>query len=324
MLKHRIQLRMLTLAFILAQQAGLVSADTWRLEQDQQWKPAPTEGKDKYLMVVARTEKLINARKTEALRKEWAELKKQFPEIDEQDLDLFIQAELLLCKRQFIKAVRTYDKFLGKDYQDSELYEAALRRQFSIAKAFLAGQKKSVFGIFKMKAHAEGIKIMERITERADDREIAVQAAVTVAKYYENKRKFSPAYLKWSEISWQWPTGEIAKDALLGMARCKYAAYKGPNYNAANLRSAKSYYTDFKARYPEAAEELGIDKTLKQIDEQLAHKQFNIGRYYQRTGNRQAANLHYDMVIQNWPESDAAQLARQMLGENLGSEKMEK
>ncbi|MFQ6034899.1 MAG: hypothetical protein ACE5NM_03500 [Sedimentisphaerales bacterium] len=322
--KCRIQFAILLTVVVLSGQVGPVSADTWQLEQGREWKPAQAEDEDKYLMVVARTEKLVSTGQTKALRKEWGKLKKLFPEIAEQDLDIFIEAELLFSKGKFTKAVRSYDKFLDKDYHESKLYDAALQRQFHIAEAFLAGRKKTVLGIFKIKGYATGVKIMESISDRADDRAIAIRAAVAVAKSYEQREMFNEAYLKWSEISWQWKTGQVAKQALLRMARCKHAAYKGPKYDASALNSAKSYYEQFKLQYPEDAKELGVDKILKQIEEQLAYKQFSIGQYYQKTGNRLSANLYYDMVIQNWPKSSAAELAKQVLNKNLSSEKIGK
>ncbi|HEW79915.1 MAG TPA: outer membrane protein assembly factor BamD [Phycisphaerales bacterium] len=94
------------------------------------------------------------------------------------------------------------------------------------------------------------------------------------------------------------------------MARCQHAAYKGPKYDASELISAKSYYENFKLRYPKDAEKFDVDKKLKQISEQLAEKQFDIGQYYQRSGNNQSANFYYQMVVDNWPVSTAAEKVR--------------
>jgi hypothetical protein len=308
----------------LSSQLGLTLADTWRLEQGQGWKAVPAKGADKYLLLGARTDKLMETGQASALRDEWTKLKTEFSEIKERDLDTFIKAEIYFCKKKYTKAARNYNKFLDKDYSDSGLYQVALERQFTIASAFLAGRKIHVLGIFKMKGYAQGIKIMEKITERAGDRPIAAQAALEVARHYEKRKMFAEAYLKWSEISLQWETGQIAKDALLGMARCKHAAYRGPNYNAAHLKSAKTYYQDFELRYPTDAKELGADKIIKQIDEQMAYKQLTVAKYYQRTGKTQAANLYYDMIIRNWPNTDAAELARQAFADNPGVETTKK
>jgi len=285
------------------------TAKTWYLEQSEHWKPLSAESK-------------------EALTK----------------------ANTLFRKGKFGKAVRSYDKFLEGCDPNSELYAEALEKQFHIAKEFLAGRKIRVLGVFKIKGYAAGEKIMERISERAGNATIGLDAAVEVAKSYEERGKFEEeyydlAYLKWSEIfdtydkrlriSSPWPTGEVGKDALLGKARCRHNAYKGPEYDVSGLigralipesyyESAKGLNQRFSRDYSEAVKRFDIEGKLKQINEQVAYKDFSTGRYYQRTGNRQAANLYYQMVIRDWPDSKAAKMANKMLVENLGSKEITK
>jgi outer membrane protein assembly factor BamD (BamD/ComL family) len=61
----------------------------------------------------------------------------------------------------------------------------------------------------------------------------------------------------------------------------------------------------------------------------LAYKEFNTGQYYQKTANKQSANLYYQMVVDNWPESTAAKMAKEKsddkkTGKNLQREKVKK
>jgi outer membrane protein assembly factor BamD (BamD/ComL family) len=315
---------------LVSAKARAAVGDTWHLGKDQDWKPVSAEGNGKFLLAVAETKKLVNTGQTKAARKAFDKLKKDFPEIAGPDLDLFIQAEIAFCEGNFTKAVRSHDKLLT-EYPQSELRAAALDRQFAIAKEFLAGRKRRVLRIFKIKGYAEGIRIMERITDRVGiDTPMGLKAAIAVAENYEKRGKFNEEFLKWWEISSRWDTGQIGKDALFGMARCKHAVYnkhpehKRSRYDASNLITARSYYEKFQLLYPKDAEEIGIDRILKEIDEQLANKQFAISQYYQRTANRQAANLYYNMVKDNWPDSKAAKIAEEMLTKNLRSEETKK
>ncbi len=316
MLKYKMRIVMVLAVILLLSALPVVGGETWRLEQGRDFKAVSDEGRDKYLLTVAQIKKLVVTGQTEEAARAFDKLKKDFPEISGPDLDAFIEGELLFCKGKFTRAVRAYDKFLRK-YPESELYEAALDREFAIATAFLAGQRIPVLGIFKIKGYASGVKTMEKISDRAGDAPIAKKAAVAVAKSYEKRRKFNEAYHKWSEISSRWPTGTMGRDALLNMARCKHAEYRGPRYDASNLVSAKSYYENFRLRYPEDAAKIGVDGRLEQINEQLAYKRFSIGRYYQKTGNEESANLYYQMVLDNWPESTAAEMAKEKINQEL-------
>jgi hypothetical protein len=314
---YRIKLITLVVMTALFRQVGMVSADTWRLQQGEEWKPTSSEGQDKFLLAVAKIKELVNTGQTEAVRKEFDQLKKDFPEIAGPDLDAFIEAELLFCQGSFIKAVRAYDKILDK-FPDSQLAEAALSRQFEIATAFLNGQKKTVLGVFKMSCYPEGVKLMEKISTRAGiDAQIGLKAALALTKSYEKRQKFNEAYLKWWEISQQWEAGQVGKDTIIAMARCKLSAYnlrkegRRHLFDGSGLITAKTYYNKLELLYPEDAQKIGADGIIKDIDKQLAYKQLSIAKFYQKTGKEQAANLYYDIVINAWPQTDAAETAKQ-------------
>ena len=314
------RMRFLILAVtVMLSSLSTASEGTWRLEKGQDFKAVSADGEDKFLVAVAEAKKFVNTGKTKAARKAYDAIKKDFPEIAGPDFDLFIKAEIYYCKVQFTKAIRNYDKLLT-EYSKSGFREAALDREFAIATAYLAGKKKTLLGIIKIKGYAEGIKIMEKITDRVGlDTQLGIKASVAVAENYEQRKKFNEAFLKWWEISLEWEMGPVGRDALLGMARNKHAVYNKPHeqnrtfYDASSLSSAKSYYGRYKLLYPEDARKIGVDDILGEIDEQLAYKQLSIGRYYQKTGNKQSANLYYDMIVNDWPDTKAAEEAKEML-----------
>lgn len=280
---------------------------------------ASADSEDKFMDAVAEAGKLVDDRSTSDARDAYDAIKADFAENAGPDFDIFVKAEIHYCKNEFSKAVRNYNKMLT-EFPKSKLTDAALEREFAVAKAYLAGRKKTLLGFIKIKGYAEGIKIMGKIAERVGiDTQMGLDASVAVAKNYEQRRKFNEAFLTWWEISLDWETGPVGRDVLLGMARNKHAVYnknpeyKRPFYDASCLASAKSYYGRFKLLYPQDAREIGVDEILTEIDEQLADKQLSIGRYYQRTGHIQSANLYYDMVVNDWPDSKAAQQAKELL-----------
>jgi hypothetical protein len=316
--EYRMRFVILAVAVMLSS-LSTASAGTWRLEKGRDFKAVSADGQDKFLVAVAETKKLVSTGQAKAAGKAFKALKKDFPEIAGPDFDIFVKAEIFYCKGQFTRAVRSYNELLTK-YPKSKFSEAALDREFAIATAYLAGKKKTLLGFIKIKGYAEGIKIMEKITDRVGlDTQMGINASVAVAENYEQRKKFNEAFLKWWEISLEWEIGPAGREALLGMARCKLAVYNKPPehkrafYDASSLNSAKSYYGRYKLLYPEDARKIGVDEILSEIDEQLAYKQLSIGRYYQKTGNRQSAKLYYDMVVNNWPGSKAAKEAKELL-----------
>ncbi len=311
MAKYTVQVITLAAVLVLSG-ASAVFAETWRLDKGGDLTAVSESPQDQYLRSVAQIKKLVTTGKKKEVRQAWEKLKKDYPEIAGKDLDAFIEAEIFFSEGKFNKAVRAYDEFLDK-YSQSRLYEVALERQASIANAFLHGQKRTVLGFIRLKGYSEGEKIMEKISDRAGDSPIAIQSSVAVAESFEDRGRFGEAYGKWSEISSRQPSGKIGQNSLLGMARSKHAAYRGPKYDASDLVSARSYYENYGLKFPTDARQFGIDGKLAFIEEQRAHKQFTIGQYYQQSDGTQAANLYYRMVIENWPNSAVAQMAEKAM-----------
>ena len=292
---------------------------------------------DEFSMSVAQIKMLVDTGKCKSAKKGFNQLKTDFPEVtlpDSNELDLFIEAEMMRCKGKFAKAARHYTKLMDQFPPESRFYKAALDRQFRIAAAFLAGEKKAILGIFKIKGYAEGIRIMDGINYRLGfDDPIGIKAAVEVAKSYQERKRYDEAYYRWDEIREQCSSDNLRKDALLAMAQCRLAVYRGHEYDSSALigrplnpesyyNSAKSCYQKFRQQYPDDANDFGIGQSLKEIDEKMALKQLKIGQYYQGAGNNLSANLYYRMVVGSWPRTEAAMMAEDMLSQNSpGQEK---
>jgi hypothetical protein len=299
---------------------GLFGAEKLRLGEGGKLEAVGEDNEGKYVQAAAQIKSLVERGECKAAKKAIEQLKKDFPEVAGREFDAYMKAEILFCEGKLDKAARAYNNFVV-EHSRSELYDAALERQYSIATAYLHGRKKRVLKLFKIRGYAEGVRIMERVSERAGNEPLAVRALVAIADSFEKRGKWEEAYVRWSEVSSRWPSGETGKEALLRMAMCKHAAYRGPAYDGAPLVSARSYYENFRLRYPEDAQRLGIDEKIKQIDEQLAYKELKTGEYYESVGKETPAKLYYQMVKDNWPTSEAAKIANEKLNQELKSEK---
>ncbi|MBN1795751.1 MAG: outer membrane protein assembly factor BamD [Sedimentisphaerales bacterium] len=281
------------------------SAKTWKLEDEKDFQVVSETSQNEYAVQTKYLKSLIDQGKVELIQPQVNKIKKNFPDLAGPDFDAFIKGEEAYAEGNFTKAVREYDSFMKK-YPHSGFLEAALEREYSIAQAYLNGQKKRIMKIFKIRGYAEGVKVMDRVIERSGNLPLAVKASIAIAESYEKRGKYADAYERWSQVSSRWPTGETGKNALLAMARCKHADYRGPNYDVSSLISAKSYYENFMMRYPEDAKKYEIDKRLAQIREQIAYKEYEIAQYYHRTGSNEAADIYCSQIMETWPDTTAA------------------
>ena len=287
-------------------------AQTIHLTQDQQWQDVSESQTSAYLLAVSKLKQSINAGDIDDAQLQICQLTAQYPDLTGPDFEAFMSAEYLFADGNWTKAADSYKDFV-KDFPESWLYEAALERQFDIANAFLGGQRRNVLKFLKLTAYEDGQNMMQEIADKTTNIGLAHRSLERLADSYEKRGKYLEAYNVWAQISSRWPTSQIGKEALLGMARSMYSSYKGPKYQSTNLESAKGYYEKFITIHEQDAQELNITKVKDQIAEQLAYKQYNVAKYYHRTGSFVAASVYYKYVIDNWPQSSAAELAAHQL-----------
>ncbi len=153
----------LTAALILLSADGVakVSAETWQLHKGQELKPVSAKGSEGYALAVSEIKQLMNSGRTSDVVKALNKLRKDYPQFIGPDLDAFITAEKYFSQGKYTKAVRSYDKFLD-EFPQSELYQAALDREFAIATAYLAGQKRTVLLIFRIRGYEEGAGLWKK------------------------------------------------------------------------------------------------------------------------------------------------------------------
>ena len=309
---HRVLIQLIWICLVF----GWASAASWRLSDSGQWTDVAQDPKSKKLLAVSEFKDQIAAGKSDEAHKTLAAIQAEFPDLAGPEMTAFWAAEEQFARRNWVKAIRMYDEFLDR-YPTSWLTESALEREYSVAVAFLNGEKRTVLLILRLSAIEDGAKIMQKIADRTGDAPIAKRSLITLARSYEKQKMYMEAYETWVDVSSRWPTGQTGQQALLEMGQDLHSSYKGPAYDHRGLISAKSYYSNYALRYSDDAKTRDIAGKLTLIDEQMAYKQYLIGRYYDRTDDDAAAEMYYGKIQENWPGSNGAQRAQARLDERV-------
>ncbi len=227
---------------------------------------------------------------------------------------LFYYADAEFQLGNLMKAYEHYERLLD-DYGGTELAQRALRNELVIAEVFLSGRWRKVWrGVFRFPAYDEALDILERLaTNRAPGTPIAEAALKIKADYYYGKGEFRDAEQEYARLAREFPRSRYVRLALLRSAQSAFASFPGVRFDDAGLVEAEERFEQFRRQYPRAAEEENVPLLLEQIRNSRAHKEYLIGRYYQRTKHPRAAGFYYRSVMQYWPDTTWAQLAQRRL-----------
>jgi outer membrane protein assembly factor BamD (BamD/ComL family) len=294
---------------MLATLGAASSAETYRLSDEKGWQNVAGDPESEYLLAISQIKQQLLTGTDADIVGALEALKKDFPGMAGTEIDGYIEAEKLYADANWYKAATAYKKFIDA-WPDSVLQPAAMERLYSIATAYLQGQKRVFIKILKLPAFDTGVDLMYDVADRAGNSPMGLRALTTLAESQEQKKLFLDAYDTWQQIADQWPTGKTRQTATLRMAQALHASYDGVQYDDSLIEKARAYFQDYNNQYPEDAARLGVPETINLINEQLAYKQYETGFYYERTGKSDVASRYYQKVLKDWPDSKAATMAQ--------------
>jgi len=103
------------------------------------------------------------------------------------------------------------------------------------------------------------------------------------------------------------------REALLKNAQVTHALYRGCRYDTVCLHDAIIRYQAYRSAFPQEATEDKIDAIIENIKLDQAEKEHEIADFYDRTGEKEAAQFYWNYISRRWPDSKWANLAQSNL-----------
>ncbi len=231
-----------------------------------------------------------------------------------------VEATFLLGEAEFL-AGRFYQAYENYEYvvenSSGDLFYRALRREMDVARAFLSGEERIVWGFIRLPAQDDGIEILDRVWERVPGTRLGEDALRLIADYRFAVGDFDLAQDEYARLVREYPNGRHSAHAMLRAAEAAEAAFGGVEFDSRPLIEAEVRYRQFLAAYPAYAREEAVPGRLNAIELKRAEKDYHIAQWYEKTKHPEAAAFYYRMINRDWPDSLQATLSRQRL-EALG------
>lgn len=267
-----------------------------------QWIPeAAPDSVDGALPEARRQLVIGNPRKSESLLEDWVA---ENPEAARYYEGIYLLAESHFEQGDYFKAYEYFEQVV--ENTGGELFNKALLREMDVARAFLSGKKRRLWGVFRISAYDEGIEILDRIGERVPGTRLAEEAVKLKADYYFETGELDLAQDEYVALARDFPGGRYAQLALLRAAEAAAASYPGTAFTDEALLEADERYRQVDDLFPAFARREGVDTRREGIREQRAEKDLAIGVWYEKVGRLSAAGYYYRLVRDQWPETLAA------------------
>lgn len=278
-------------------------SDEW-VDQPVEEKAAPAGPLEEARLLLTEGE----PRKARKLLRQWT---KENPDHERYFEGMYLLGEAEFERKRYYQAYEDFEAVA--ENTGGELFHQALRREMDVARAFLAGEKRIVWGILRLPAQDDGIEILDRIWERVPGTALGEKALKLKADYFFDVGDMDLAQDEYVNLVREYPNGRYLQLAMLRAAEAAEAAFPGIKFDDRALLDAHERYRRVRQAFPHFAEREQVADRTEGIRRQRAEKDLDIARWYERTKRMGAAEFYYRLVLKDWPDTLAASEAQRCL-----------
>jgi outer membrane protein assembly factor BamD (BamD/ComL family) len=223
--------------------------------------------------------------------------------LDEESL--YYEGESYFFADRYVQSNRAFEKLIGR-YSGSRFLDDAEQRRYSIALYWLELAKAdSAIAISdpkrpRVSLAQEARRILHRI--RIDDPtgKLADDATFSLGNAFLDAKRYYEAADSYEDLRRNYPGSKHLFPSHMLELEARLKSYQGPSYDATPLVKAEALVKTIVQQFPAEAQQ-NID-TLEQqkalVDNQLAQRDFELGRYFENRGENLAAKMQYEAVAQ--------------------------
>ena len=257
--------------------------------------------------------------------REYQKLVKHFPDSILAARAQFRSGRCLEKMSKYTKAFETYQSVIDK-YPNFGEPESVIERQFAIAEMYYRGKKKGIpflnIGLFSGKDDA--VKFLDQIAKNAPFSKYAEKgkfmAGVMLEEMerYEDDAQGEGAITAYEFVVDRFPEGEFADDAQYRIGMCYYAMAAKARHNKKAFNGAIRNFRKYIRLYPKGEYIEEAKAKINELDFKAAKGTYQVGEFYEKKGEIEAAVIYYREVVEKYPLSEWAEKAEKRI-EVLGA-----
>ncbi|MCB1076613.1 MAG: tetratricopeptide repeat protein [Verrucomicrobiae bacterium] len=224
----------------------------------------------------------------------------------------FKVGEILQVDGKDKKAFEAFQKLLT-DYKSSPRFAEAVQRQFSIAENLRTnGSKGFLGGIGADIQPSQLIEFYEQISGNAPRTELAAQSQIAIGSIHAKQGELAEAIVAFESVVQEYPGTKYASEAQYNLFQL-HGQEANKSFSPMDLRQQREAGEDFINQFGNDPRSQDIKSALGDLSEKEASKAYEVGRFYEKSGDLRAAAIYYREVLR-LPNGKHAGDAQKRLG----------
>jgi len=220
-----------------------------------------------------------------------------------------------ICWQQKGDLAKAADSFqrLVDHYPYSDRIKDAVKREFDIANDFASGGKVKVLGVPALPGQEKALELYKHIVKNAPFGTYGDQAQFRIGDLYKSQEEFEEAQKAYQMVVDDYPSSELISKARYQIAYCSMQASKKAQYDEKTAQRAIEQFQGFKQNFPANEQSIEADEAIKTLRAKNAMTNLETAAFYEKQRKFKSARVYYEAVINQYPETPAAQEAKRRI-----------
>jgi outer membrane assembly lipoprotein YfiO len=255
---------------------------------------------------------LLEARELEDAKREFQKILKTYPKAVEAAEAQYWLGVIEQERGNLYEAFLEYQKVVEK-YPFSERIAEIIERAYNIGEAYMTGKaKRKAFGV-KLPVENPAIEIFTRVVQFSQYGPYAAKAQYKLGLVYKSLAQYFEAEEAFNKVVTNYPDSEWAAAAKFQIADSRAKVSKSAAYDQGATKEAKEKFEEFVLTNPDAELSSEAEKQIRGLKERQAESNYTIALFYEKQKNYSSAEIYYNDVIDNNPDSPWAARAIERL-----------
>ncbi len=223
---------------------------------------------------------------------------KHYPRSEAAGESQFKVGEILQVDGKNKKAFEAFQKFLT-DYKGNPRFAEAVQRQFNIAEDLrVNGTKGFLGGIGAEIQPSKLIEFYENISTNAPRTEISAKSRLAVGTIQATQGDLAESILSFESVVQDYPGTNYAAEAQYNLVKL-HGKEASKSFSPVDLRQQREAGEDFISQFGDDPRTQDVRRQLGALGDKEAKKAFEVGRFYEKSGDLKAAAIYYREVARH-------------------------
>lgn len=253
--------------------------------------------------------------------KETEKFDKYYADSELADQNQFLRGEIRLAEGKHVAAAKAFQTVIA-NYPQTELFDDVIAKQYEIGDyLYTLGEKKQAkrryFPTFKKGPFKKAIEVYSMVIKNAPFTDAAAEAQYKIGLCHQAREEYVEAAFEYRRVIEDYPDSKWVVDATYGLAICYWKASLGPDYDQTPSKLAMEAIDDFARRTPAGDERLAdLQEKREVLRENIAQHKLNTAHFYERRRDFRAARIYYNVTVNDYADTKAAEKAQKWLDSN--------